>query len=106
MNFTSFNKIYQSTLLSIDVRDKYSHFSVFKTRFIPVRLIDWCTPGMGVILWGASSLYVNSVTVVMTGIYILAESKGDTARDGPQEVGAQVSEQRETPKHPAEGPNP
>jgi hypothetical protein len=26
-----------------------------------------CTPGMGVILWGASPLYVNPVTVMMTG---------------------------------------
>jgi len=25
---------------------------------------DLCTPGMGVILWGASPLYVNPVTVV------------------------------------------
>jgi len=26
-----------------------------------------CTPGMGVILWGESPLYVNPGTVVMTG---------------------------------------
>jgi len=30
-----------------------------------VRLSEVCTPGMGVNLWGASSLYVNSAHVVI-----------------------------------------
>jgi hypothetical protein len=30
---------------------------------IPVRLSDWCTPGMGVILWGVSPLYMNPVAI-------------------------------------------
>ena len=51
-----------------------------------------CTPGMGVILWGESPLYVNLGTVEKTEPQILAEGKGGTARDRPKEAGAQSYE--------------
>ena len=40
-----------------------------------------CTPGIGVNLWGVSSLYVNSVNVLITLTKVLAEGKGGTVRD-------------------------
>jgi len=42
-------------------------FFILNGNAIRNRVYDLGTPGMGVILWGASPLYVNSVTVVMTG---------------------------------------
>lgn len=47
---------------------------------------------MGVILWGASPLYVNPGTVEMTEPQILAEGKGVPARDRPEEAGVQSYE--------------
>jgi hypothetical protein len=52
----------------------------------------WCTPGMGVNLWGASPLYENPITVVRRGKPVLAEGKGVSARRGLEEAGAQSYE--------------
>jgi len=52
----------------------------------------WCTPGMGVNLWGASPLYENPITVVRRGKTVLAEGKGVSARRGLEEAGAQSYE--------------
>ena len=41
-----------------------------------IRWMRWRTPGMGVNLWGASSLYVNPVNMLNILIKILAEGKG------------------------------
>ena len=41
----------------------------------------WCTPGMGVNLWGVSPLYVNPVNVLNTLTKVLAEGKGGIVRD-------------------------
>jgi hypothetical protein len=43
-----------------------------------------CTPGMGVNLWGESSLYVNpvNVNVFSTLTKVLAEGKGVSVRKG------------------------
>ena len=49
-------------------------------------LIDLCTPGMGVNLWGVSHLYVSPVNVLNILTKILAEGKGGTARDRPEEA--------------------
>jgi hypothetical protein len=46
----------------------------------------WCTPGMGVNLWGESPLYVNPVSMLNILTKVLAEDKGGTARDRPEEV--------------------
>lgn len=51
-----------------------------------------CTPGTGVNLWGESPLYVNPVNVVNILTKILAEGKGDVARHGLKEAGAQTYE--------------
>jgi hypothetical protein len=47
------------------------------------------TPGMGVNLWGESPLYVNPASVLCTFAQVLAEGKGGTARDRPEEAGVQ-----------------
>ncbi len=47
---------------------------------------------MGVNLWGASPLYVESNTVVRRGKQVLAEGKGAPAREGLKEAGAQSYE--------------
>ena len=52
----------------------------------------WCTPGMGVNLWGESPLYVNPASVLCTFAQVLAEGKGGTARDRLEEAGAQSDE--------------
>ena len=54
-----------------------------------VRLTPLCTPGMGVNLWGESPLYVNPVNVLNILTKILAEGKGGTARDRPEEAQVQ-----------------
>jgi len=41
---------------------------------------------MGVNLWGESPLYVNPVNVFKTLSKILAEGKGGTVRDRPEEA--------------------
>ena len=51
-----------------------------------------CTPGMGVNLWGESPLYVNPVNVLNILTKILAEGKGGTARDRPEEARVQSYE--------------
>jgi hypothetical protein len=48
-----------------------------------------CTPGMGVNLWGESSLYVNPVNVLNTLTKVLAEGKGGIVRDRLKEAGVQ-----------------
>ena len=47
---------------------------------------------MGVNLWGESPLYVNPASVFTTFAQVLAEDKGGTARDRPEEVGVQSDE--------------
>ena len=47
-----------------------------------------CTPGTGVNLWGASPLYMNPVNV-QTLTKVLAEGKGGTARNRPEEARVQ-----------------
>jgi len=51
-----------------------------------------CTPGMGVNLWGESPLCVNPVNVFNTLIKILADGKGGTVRDRPEEARVQSYE--------------
>ena len=63
-----------------------------EARFSAVRSKRWCTPGMGVNLWGESPLYVNPASVFGTFAQVLAEGKGGTARDRPKEAGAQSDE--------------
>jgi hypothetical protein len=46
----------------------------------------WCTPDIGVNLWGASPLYVNPVNVLNILTKVLAEDKGGTVRDRLKEV--------------------
>jgi len=41
----------------------------------------WCTPGMGVNLWGVSPLYVNPVNGLITLTKVRAEGKGGTVRE-------------------------
>jgi len=48
-----------------------------------------CTPGMGVNLWGESSLYVNPVNVLNTLTKVLAEGKGGIVRFCLKEAGVQ-----------------
>src|SRR5512138_821152 len=55
-------------------------------------LTAWCTPGMGVNLWGASPLCVESNTVVRQRKQALADGKGVSARRGLKEAGAQSYE--------------
>ena len=59
---------------------------------IGVRCSALCTSGMGVNLWGASPLYVNPASVNFTFAQVLAEGKGGTARNRPEEAGAQSDE--------------
>ena len=54
--------------------------------------IQWCTPGMGVSLWGESPLYVNPVNVLNTLAKVRAEGKGGTVRDRLEEAGVQSYE--------------
>jgi len=44
--------------------------------------MPWCTPGMGVNLWGASPLYVNPVNRLNILTKVLAEGKGVPVREG------------------------
>ena len=57
-----------------------------------VGFIFWCTPGMGVNLWGESPLYVSPVNVLNILTKILAEGKGGTVRDRPEEARVQSYE--------------
>ena len=52
----------------------------------------WCTPGMGVNLWGESPLYMNPVPSFMMVAKVLAEGKGVTVRWGLKEAGVQSYE--------------
>ena len=54
---------------------------------------------MGVNLWGESPLCVNPVNVFNTLIKILADGKGGTVRDRPEEARVQSYE----PTNPADG---
>ena len=51
---------------------------------------DWCTPGMGVSLWGESPLYENQGHPLIEGMLpeVRAEGKGAFVRMGPKEAGA------------------
>ena len=51
-----------------------------------VRWTGWCTPGMGVNLWGESPLYVNPVNVFNTLTKVLADGKGVSVRKGLKEA--------------------
>jgi len=56
-------------------------FAIAKgTTLLAIRWMRWCTPGMGVNLWGASPLYVNPVNMLNILIKILAEGKGIVVR--------------------------
>lgn len=56
-------------------------FAIAKgTTLLANRWMRWCTPGMGVNLWGASPLYVNPVNMLNILIKILAEGKGIVVR--------------------------
>jgi hypothetical protein len=52
----------------------------------------WCTPSMGVNLWGVGHLYVNPVNVLNTLTKVLAEGKGGIVRDRLKEAGVQSYE--------------
>jgi hypothetical protein len=52
----------------------------------------WCTPGMGVNLWGESPLYMNPVNVLNILTKILAEGKGIFARRCLKEARVQSCE--------------
>jgi hypothetical protein len=52
----------------------------------------WCTPGMGVNLWGASPLYMNPVNVLNTLAKVLADGKGIFVRRCLKEARAQSYE--------------
>ncbi len=67
-----------------------------------VACTPWCTPGMGVNLWGESPLYVNPVNVFVTLSKILADGKGGTARDRPKE--ARVQRYEPTNRNGIQGP--
>ena len=56
---------------------------VAKRNVACVRLTDWCTPGMGVNLWGASPLYVNPVNRVTVNTSI--SRKQGRNREEPSE---------------------
>ena len=55
-------------------------------------LMQLCTPGMGVNLWGESPLYVNPVNVLNTLTKVLAEGKGGIVRNRLKEAGVQSYE--------------
>jgi len=59
-----------------------------KRQLFGSEFIRWCTPGMGVNLWGESPLYVNSVNVNVfsTLTKVLAEGKGVSVRKGLKEA--------------------
>ena len=64
--------------------------------------MPWCTPGMGVNLWGESPLCVNPVNVFKSLAQILAEGKGGTVRDRPEEAsGKAMSRRTETAYKPS-----
>ena len=67
-----------------------------------VRWNGWCTPGMGVNLWGASPLYVSPVNVFIILTKMLAEGKGGTVRDRPEE--ARVQSYEPTDRNGIQGP--
>ena len=57
---------------------------------------------MGVNLWGESPLYVNPVNVFNMLMKILADGKGGTARDRPEE--ARVQSYEPTNRNSIQGP--
>ncbi|MGB9497033.1 MAG: hypothetical protein ACKVE3_04065 [Dissulfuribacterales bacterium] len=52
----------------------------------------WCTPGMGVNLWGESPLYMNPVPSFMMVAKVPAEGKGVTVRWWSLSADRQVKE--------------
>jgi len=65
---------------------RLSHLQVWSASGTPVKCRKWCTPGMGVNLWGESPLYVNPVNIVNILTKILAEDKGIAVRRCLKEV--------------------
>ena len=66
-------------------------YTVMKNRphFFRVGCMRWCTPGMGVNLWGESPLYENQGCPLIYGMLpeVRAEGKGVSVRMGPKEAG-------------------
>jgi hypothetical protein len=60
----------------------------------PVRWTDWCTPGMGVSLWGASPLYMNPTNMGNILVKVRAEGKGIVVRQCLKEASVQRYESR------------
>jgi hypothetical protein len=59
---------------------------------------------MGVNLWGESPLYVNPVNVLNILTKILAEGKGGTARDRPEEASGKAMSRRTETAYKAQSP--
>jgi len=66
------------------------HILILKTKESLVN--SWCTPGMGVNLWGVSPLYLNPVNGLITLAKVLAEGKGIVVRRCLKEARAQTYE--------------
>jgi hypothetical protein len=59
---------------------------------------------MGVNLWGASPLYVNPVNVLNILTEILADGKGGTVRDRPEEASGKAMSRRTETAYKAQSP--
>jgi hypothetical protein len=59
---------------------------------------------MGVNLWGESPLYVNPVNVLNILTKVLAESKGGTVRDRPEEASGKAMSRRTGTAYKAQSP--
>ena len=59
---------------------------------------------MGVNLWGVSPLYVNPVNVLNILTKVLAEGKGGTVRDRPEEASGKAMSRRTETAYEAQSP--